>query len=129
MSGGVAPCPAAIVVMLAALRLHQLGYGLLLIVVFSLGLATVLTGLGIAVVHGSAWVSRSRRLDALVAAGPLLSAVLISVVGAVMIAQGLVGDGVRASMWLLGALAFVAIAGYAVSAQHAHAHPEMAPGQ
>ncbi|HVA27397.1 MAG TPA: hypothetical protein VNF68_04415, partial [Candidatus Baltobacteraceae bacterium] len=53
MSGGVAPCPAAIVVMLAALRLHQVGYGILLIVVFSMGLAAVLTGLGLAVVHGS----------------------------------------------------------------------------
>ena len=54
MSGGVAPCPAAIVVMLAALRLHEIGYGMLLIVVFSLGLAAVLSGLGIAVVHGAA---------------------------------------------------------------------------
>ncbi len=67
MSGGIAPCPAAIVVMLAALRLHQLGYGLVLIVIFSLGLASVLTGLGIAVVHGSALVSRSRKFERLVA--------------------------------------------------------------
>ena len=39
MSGGIAPCPAAIVVLLTALHLHRVGYGLFLIVVFSLGLA------------------------------------------------------------------------------------------
>ncbi|MBV8530356.1 MAG: hypothetical protein JO104_03490, partial [Candidatus Eremiobacteraeota bacterium] len=42
MSGGIAPCPAAIVVLLTALHLHRIGYGLALIVIFSLGLATIL---------------------------------------------------------------------------------------
>lgn len=122
MSGGVAPCPAAIVVMLAALRLHQLGYGLLLIVIFSMGLAAVLTGLGIAVVHGAAWASRSGRFDRLVQAGPLISATLISLVGAVMVGQGFVAQGVHASAWAIAGLAALAIAGYALAAQHAHAH-------
>ncbi|MBV8116803.1 MAG: hypothetical protein JOZ01_02430, partial [Candidatus Eremiobacteraeota bacterium] len=45
MSGGIAPCPAAIVVLLTALRLHRIGYGIALIVIFSLGLAAILTAL------------------------------------------------------------------------------------
>jgi nickel/cobalt exporter len=122
MSGGVAPCPAAIVVMLAALRLHQLGYGIFLIVIFSLGLALVLTGLGIAVVRGSAFVARSGRFDALVQRGPLISAALISLVGAVMIGQGFADQGVRAPVWLVAALVGAAIAGYALNPPHAHAH-------
>ncbi|HET9030841.1 MAG TPA: hypothetical protein VFN49_11775 [Candidatus Aquilonibacter sp.] len=122
MSGGIAPCPAAIVVMLAALRLHQLGYGLLVIVIFSVGLASVLTGLGIAVVRGSAWISASGRFDRLVAFGPMLSSAVISIVGAIMLAQALVMQGVRAPMWLLAAVAVAAIAGYAFSSQHTHAH-------
>ena len=122
MSGGVAPCPAAIVVMLAALRLHQLGYGLLLIVIFSLGLASVLTGLGIAVVHGSALVQRSGKFDRIVAAGPLISATLISLVGAVMIGQGLVAQGVSAPVWLLAGFVVLAIAGYGIAPQHQHHH-------
>ena len=127
MSGGVAPCPAAIVVMLAALRLHQLGYGLLLIVVFSMGLAAVLTGLGIAVVHGASWLSRSGRFNRVVAAGPLLSATLISLVGAVMVGQGFVAQGIHAAVWEIAALTALAIAGYAFAAPHAHAQPAVQP--
>jgi len=53
MSGGVAPCPAALVVLLAAIALDQVTYGVFLIVAFSVGLAATLTGLGIAVVRGA----------------------------------------------------------------------------
>lgn len=126
MSGGVAPCPAAIVVMLAALRMHQVGYGLALIVVFSLGLATVLSALGIAVVHGAAWLGRSGRFERVVAAGPLLSAALISVVGAVMVGQGFVAQGVHAPVWIISALCVAAIGGYALAPRHAHAHSHSA---
>jgi nickel/cobalt exporter len=122
LSGGVAPCPAAIVVMLAALRLHQLGYGLILIVIFSMGLAAVLTGLGIGVVHGSGLITRSGKFDRLVAAGPLISASLISVVGAYMLGQGFVAQGIHASMWAIAGLALLAIGGYALTPQHNHSH-------
>lgn len=122
MSGGVAPCPAAIVVMLAALRLHQLGYGMVLIVIFSMGLAAVLTGLGIAVVHGSALVTRSRKFDRLVSAGPLISATLISIVGAIMVGQGFASQGVHVSMWIVAGLVAFAIAGYAFTPTHSHLH-------
>ncbi len=122
MSGGVAPCPAAIVVMLAALRLHQIGYGIALIVVFSLGLASVLTALGIAVVRGSAFVGRTGRFDRIVARGPLISALLISAVGVAMVAQGFAAEGVRAPVALVAALTALAIAGYAVASSHTHVH-------
>lgn len=120
MSGGIAPCPAAIVVLLAALRLHQLAYGMVLIVIFSLGLASVLTGLGVAVVHGSAWIARSGRFDALVSAGPLISAALISLVGAVMLGEGFAAQGVGTPPWAIAALAVLAIVGYAAAQQHQH---------
>jgi ABC-type nickel/cobalt efflux system permease component RcnA len=45
------PCPSAIVVMLSAISLHRVGFGLLLIVFFSLGLACVLTAIGFALVY------------------------------------------------------------------------------
>lgn len=121
LSGGVAPCPAAIVVMLAALRLHQLGYGMVLIVIFSMGLAAVLTGLGLAVVHGSAFVSRSGKFERLVQLGPLFSAILISLVGAVMVGQGFVAQGVPLSIWTVAALCVLAIGGYALVPPHTHA--------
>ena len=49
-SAGLLPCPSALVVLLGAIAQHQVALGLLMIVVFSLGLATTISGLGIAVV-------------------------------------------------------------------------------
>jgi ABC-type nickel/cobalt efflux system permease component RcnA len=121
MSGGVAPCPAAIVVMLTALRLHQLGYGLLLIVVFSMGLAAVLSGLGIGVVHGASWLSRRSKFEQLVTLGPLLSSTVISIIGAAMVGSGFVQVGFASSAVIIAMLVFAAIAGYAL-AQHGHTH-------
>ncbi len=50
--GGLLPCPSALLVMLAAISLGQVVYGMLLIVAFSMGLAGVLTGIGISFVFG-----------------------------------------------------------------------------
>ncbi|MDQ2991824.1 MAG: hypothetical protein M3R30_03245 [Candidatus Eremiobacteraeota bacterium] len=121
MSGGIAPCPAAIVVLLAALRLHQVGYGVFIIVIFSLGLAAVLSGLGIAVVHGSAMLSKHSVYARLVPYGPLVSASVISVIGAWLLGQGFTQTGVQAPSILLAAIALAAIGGYAF-AQHGHTH-------
>src|SRR3989475_8646830 len=51
ISGGILPCPSALVVLLAAISLHRVGYGLLLVVAFSLGLAGALTSVGLAFVY------------------------------------------------------------------------------
>lgn len=122
MSGGAAPCPAAIVVMLAALRLHQVGYGFVLIVLFSLGLAATLTALGIAIVHGSGLLSRGERFRDVVAAGPLISAVVISLVGALMVGQGFAAQGLHVPMWVVASLVVLAGAGYALTPAHSHVH-------
>ena len=47
VSGGIIPCPTALVVLLAAISLHRVGYGLVLIVAFSLGLAATISGIGL----------------------------------------------------------------------------------
>jgi nickel/cobalt exporter len=56
--GGLLPCPSAIVVMLSAIALHRVGFGLVLILAFSLGLAGVLTGIGFALVYARAITQR-----------------------------------------------------------------------
>ena len=58
ISGGIIPCPTALVVLLAAISLHRVGYGLVLIVAFSLGLAATMTGLGLAAVAAPGAFSR-----------------------------------------------------------------------
>lgn len=51
VSGGLIPCPSALVVLLGAVALGRVGFGLLLVLVFSFGLATVLTLVGVALVY------------------------------------------------------------------------------
>jgi ABC-type nickel/cobalt efflux system permease component RcnA len=58
ISGGIVPCPTALIVLLLAIRFGRLGYGLLLILAFSLGLALVLIVLGVLVVRASSVVQR-----------------------------------------------------------------------
>ena len=50
------PCPSALVLLLSAIALHQIAYGLVLIGGFSLGLASVLMTLGLAAVSGRKWL-------------------------------------------------------------------------
>ncbi len=60
ISGGLLPCPAALIVLLSAIGLGRVGFGLLLIVAFSAGLALVLSVIGLTVLYGGRWLSRSR---------------------------------------------------------------------
>jgi ABC-type nickel/cobalt efflux system permease component RcnA len=53
ISGGIVPCPSALLVLLLAIRLGRLGYGLWLILAFSAGLAVVLIAIGIIAVKAS----------------------------------------------------------------------------
>lgn len=46
ITGGIVPCPSALVVLLAAVSLGRVGFGLALIVAFSAGLALVLVAIG-----------------------------------------------------------------------------------
>ena len=59
ISGGLVPCPSALVLLLSAIALHQIAYRLVLIGGFSLGLASVLTTLGLAAVYGQQWLEKS----------------------------------------------------------------------
>lgn len=123
MSGGIAPCPAAIVVLLTALHLHRVGYGLAMIVVFSLGLAAILTGLGFAIVHGAVWLRRNGALSHLAHFAPLLTACVISIIGATMLAQGLAAEGVRLAGTAVIGITLAAIAAIALVPRLLSSHP------
>jgi ABC-type nickel/cobalt efflux system permease component RcnA len=84
VSGGLLPCPSALVVLLAAISLHRLAFGLVLIVAFSIGLALSITGIGlVAVLAKKAFAKRSFD-GLLIRALPAVSAAVIFVAGAVM---------------------------------------------
>jgi ABC-type nickel/cobalt efflux system permease component RcnA len=73
-------------VLLAAIAQHEVGLGLVLIVVFSLGLATTLTVLGLAVVYAGQLTTRLHVPARIVTALPAVSAALIVAVGCVLTA-------------------------------------------
>ncbi|MEJ7653734.1 MAG: sulfite exporter TauE/SafE family protein [Chloroflexia bacterium] len=58
VSGGLVPCPSALVLLLSAISLGRLGFGLVLVIAFSLGLAGVLTGIGLVLVYARRWFER-----------------------------------------------------------------------
>src|SRR5205085_1970816 len=82
ISGGLLPCPSALVVLLSAISLHRVGYGLLLVVAFSFGLACTLTGIGLLFVYARRLVERPMQQAAtLVRVLPVVSALVITGAG------------------------------------------------
>lgn len=53
VSGGLVPCPGALVLLLGAVAVGRIGLGLALVAAFSLGLATVLTAVGLLFLKGA----------------------------------------------------------------------------
>jgi nickel/cobalt exporter len=87
VSGGLLPCPTALVVLLAAISLHRVGYGLLLIVAFSIGLASVVTAIGLVAVTAKRAFGRLRLESRLVRALPSVSALVVLGLGVAMTAR------------------------------------------
>jgi nickel/cobalt exporter len=86
-SAGLIPCPSALVVLLGAVAQHQVALGLLLILAFSVGLATTLTALGLLVVHARRVTTRLNIPRRLVTALPAASALAIVGLGCVLALQ------------------------------------------
>jgi nickel/cobalt exporter len=89
VSGGLLPCPSALVVLLAAISLHRVAFGLLLIVAFSAGLALSITGVGLLAVLAKRAFSRVSFEGRLVALLPAVSALVILAAGLAMTARAL----------------------------------------
>ena len=95
VSGGIVPCPEALVVLLAAIKLHRIGYGMVLIVAFSIGLAAALIAIGLLVVSARQRLTRFKGLgedSKLVRYLPLGSAAVITLIGAALTLQATLGN-------------------------------------
>ena len=89
ISGGIIPCPTALVVLLAAISLHRIGYGLVLILAFSIGLAAAITAVGLFAVTARRAFARTGFDGPLVRALPTVSALVVLALGVVMTARAL----------------------------------------
>jgi ABC-type nickel/cobalt efflux system permease component RcnA len=96
VSGGMAPCPDALAILLLAIGMNQAGLGMIAIVAFSFGLAAVLVAFGLAVAlvrpawqrarlpaaTGASWFSAA--FGRFATAAPLVSATIVLVLGLAM---------------------------------------------
>jgi nickel/cobalt transporter (NicO) family protein len=89
ISGGILPCPSALVVMLGAIAVHRVAFGLLLVVAFSIGLAATLTSVGLIVVYARRLVDRVPSSGRLVQVAPTFSAAVITLLGVGLTVQAL----------------------------------------
>jgi nickel/cobalt transporter (NicO) family protein len=95
VTGGIVPCPAALVVLLGALSLNRVGFGLLLIVAFSIGLAAVLITIGILMVYAHRLMERFQGNGVLITRWlPLTSAAAMTGLGMAIAVQALVSASI-----------------------------------
>ena len=94
VSGGLVPCPAALVLLLGAISLHRLGFGMVLVFAFSAGLAVVLTGIGLLMIYARKLFelfSFETRVPRLL---PIVSASIITLAGVGIVFGALQQSGI-----------------------------------
>ena len=96
LAGGLVPSIPALLLLLGSIGLGRPAYGIVLTIVFGLGMAVVLVGVGILLVHARGLLERlpvrvgGSRLSSIV---PLATACVVLVAGVVLTAQALARPG------------------------------------
>ena len=122
ITGGIIPCPAALIVLLSAFALHRIGMGFFLIVAFSLGLAAVLIGFGMLMVYARRFMTQLQIDGPLTRRWlPVASSAFITVLGVILAIQAL--SSVHLNMHLLsqerlGPIVFVTGLGLILGMRH-----------
>ncbi len=93
VSGGMVPCPSALVMLLSAIALGRVGFGLLMVLVFSLGLAGTLTALGLMLVSARHLFERMPTQVRLVRLLPAVSALVMTLLGVGISTQAIMQIG------------------------------------
>ncbi|MFN8009672.1 MAG: hypothetical protein U0V70_22080, partial [Terriglobia bacterium] len=94
ITGGMVPCPSALVVLLGAISINRVGLGLLLIVAFSLGLALVLMAIGLMMIYARGFLERFSGEGRVWKVLPILSSLVVTGLGAVIAVQSLITGGI-----------------------------------
>ncbi len=89
ISGGLLPCPSALVVLLSAIAMGRIGFGLALVSAFSLGLAAVLTGIGLILVYAKNRFEHLPLQIPRIKMLPVASALCITLIGLGITSQAL----------------------------------------
>ncbi len=89
VSGGIVPCPSALVLLLSAISLGRLGYGMILVLIFSVGLAIVLTSIGLLSLYARRMFQRFSFEPRLPRMLPVLSALAVTLGGMIIVVGAL----------------------------------------
>ncbi len=84
VSGGLVPCPDAIAILLIAITINRILFGLTLIVSFSLGLAVVLIAIGIVMVQSKQIFTRLQWFSRASFVVPVISSLVVLGLGAAL---------------------------------------------
>lgn len=94
VSGGLVPCPSAMVLLLAAIALNKTAFGMALVVAFSAGLALTLMAIGLVFLYARSRIPAGARAPRWTRLLPFASAGLIAVVGVALCYSALTGGPV-----------------------------------
>ena len=98
VAGGLVPSPSALLVLLSATALGRAWFGVVLVVVYGLGMAITLTAAGLLLVRAQAAMDRrgltNGRLRRVVRLVPVLTAAVVLLLGVVLVVRGVrIGSG------------------------------------
>jgi ABC-type nickel/cobalt efflux system permease component RcnA len=88
-AAGIIPCPSALVLLLGAIALDRVGYGLVLVLAFSVGLAGLLSLIGLLVIYARRFIERLPLDGRVASAIPALSALAIIALGMVLMVKAI----------------------------------------
>ena len=93
ISGGLLPCPSALLALLGAVAVGRAGFGLLVVIAFSVGLAATLTGVGLLFLHAGRVLEQrivAGPWSALLRFAPAAAALAVTVSGVLIVARAVV---------------------------------------
>jgi nickel/cobalt exporter len=94
LAGGIVPSPSALLILLSTIAAGRAAFGVVLVIAFGLGMALLLSGVGIAMIYARGRLERlpsSRRLGRLSRDAPLVAGVVVLVLGLWLTAQAVAG--------------------------------------
>jgi ABC-type nickel/cobalt efflux system permease component RcnA len=93
ISGGMVPCPSALAILLIAIALQKIAFGICIIVAFSLGLASVLVTVGLLLVWSRSFLGPRAEEAAWLAWLPVVSSLVVFLLGLFMLIRALLQQG------------------------------------
>ena len=93
ISGGMVPCPSALAILLIAIAIGKIAFGIFILISFSLGLASILVAVGLLLVWTRSFIGPAGKEKPWIAWLPVGSSLVVFLVGAIMFGRALLLKG------------------------------------